>query len=46
MLGDFRCIERSIGFFEQAHAGEDGDDQAAMRKIDVHRPIQWEGLGG
>ena len=46
MLGDFRCIERSVGLVEQAHAGEDSNDQAVMREIDVHRPIQREGLGG
>ena len=38
-------VEGSVCLVKQAHSSEDRDHQAAMRKIDIHRPIQWEGLG-
>ena len=46
VLGDFCCIERSVGLVEQAHGSEDGDDRAVMQEIEIRHPIQWEGLRG
>ena len=45
VFGGLRGVERSVRLVKQAHGSEDSDHQAAMRMIDVHRPIQWEGFG-
>ena len=46
VFGYPRGVERSVGLVEQAHGGKDGNNQVVMGEIDIHRPIEWEGLGG
>ena len=44
VLDDLRGVEGPVGLVEQAHGGKYGNDQVVVREIDVHRPVQREGL--
>lgn len=46
VLGDLRGVEGSTGLIKEAHGGKDGNHQVVVREIDIHRSVEWEGVGG